>query len=182
MRYRVIDNKRLNVYLTRQDLQKENVSIEDIVDGSPESVVKIKKIFSVVSGLAEFDISDSGLNIVLMPIVDGDLLISATVSNEVILTEKEADVFVYEDFENVLNACLKAWGVCSVKSALYLWDKEYYLSVKADKCLVGGYNNLTSVLCEFGRKGEFSLIYIKEHGKTIIKDKAIEKVKEYFSS
>ena len=31
MRYKVIDNKRLNVYLTKTDLQKENVTIEDNV-------------------------------------------------------------------------------------------------------------------------------------------------------
>ncbi|MBQ2896850.1 MAG: adaptor protein MecA [Clostridia bacterium] len=181
MRYRVIDNKRLNVYLTRQDLQKENVSIQDIVNGTPESVVKIKKIFSVVSGIAEFDITSAGVNIVLMPIVDGDLLISACVSDECILTEKESELFVYDDFENLAYACLKAQDKCIVISSLYILTKKYYLSVKAKKCLESSYYDLVSVLYEFGEKSKYSELFIKEHGKNVIKNSAIETILEYFS-
>ncbi len=180
MRYKIIDDKRLNVYLTQKDLEKENVKIEDIVDSSPESIRKIKKIFFSISDIAGFDIKDRGLNIVLMPIVDGDLIISACVSNIAILTQEETEIFVYNDFENVICACLAVMDMCNVKSSLYLLSKEYYLCVKTQKCLKESYLNFISVLSEYGSKTDFTDLYIKEHAKALINDIAIEKISMHF--
>ncbi len=174
MRYRVIDDKRLNVYLTRQDLQKENVSIEDIVDGSPETVMKIKKIFSAVSKLTEFDIKNTGLNIVLMPIVDGDLLISACVAEDGELIVSAKNLFVYREFEDVLSAALIISDKCRLMSSLYKFEGKYYLLIEIKKCLQEIYDDLISLISEFGLKSEFSESFIKEHGCVLMKNNAID--------
>lgn len=180
MRYKVIDNKRLNIYLTKQDLQKENVSIEDIVDGSPESVIKIRKIFSVVSGLADFAIQDVGLNIVLMPIVDGDLLISACVERNQSDFTNFKEVFVYKDFEDLLGAVIKGGIKDTVVSSLYIISTRYYLVIEASEDMKSECKCLVENFLEFGQRSDLGDKYISEHGKNVIKNNAIEKLNEYF--
>jgi len=180
VRYKVIDNKRLNIYLTKQDLQKENVSIEDIVDGSPESVIKIRKIFSVVSGLADFAIQDVGLNIVLMPIVDGDLLISACVERNQSDFTNFKEVFVYKDFEDLLGAVIKGGIKDTVVSSLYIISTRYYLVIEASEDMKSECKCLVENFLEFGQRSDLGDKYISEHGKNVIKNNAIEKLNEYF--
>ena len=172
VRYKVIDNKRLNVYLTKKDLQKENVTIDDIVDGSEKSVVRIKKIFKVISKLAKFNINNQALNIVLMPIVDGDLIISAGIAEfETALCKYE--VFVFESFENVLDACFVMKGY-KILSSLYFMEKKYYIIVHGIDLYQKYYENLCTIYKEYGEKSEISPYYLEEHGKNIIKNHAIE--------
>ena len=175
VRYKVVDNKRLNVYLTKSDLQKENVTIEDIVVGNEKSVVKIKKIFKVVSRLAHFNPSNRLLNIVLMPIVDGDLIISAGFSEgEKYVTQKE--MFEFENFEDLLNACFVVKDA-NILSSLYVMDEKYYLAVE----LKSRFEDFSAVLSEFGKKTSNNVLFVAEHGKNIIKEFAVEKLVKLFN-
>ena len=172
MRYKVIDNKRLNVYLTKKDLLKENVTIDDIVDGSENSVVKIKKIFKVISKLARFNINNQSLNIVLMPIVDGDLIISAGISD----TDSgicETAVFVFDDFENLLDTCNVIKGY-SILSSVYFMAEKYYLFIKTEDFCERKFEKLCTIITEYGEKTEINPFFLAEHGKIIIKKQAVE--------
>lgn len=179
MRYKVIDNKRLNVYLTKKDLQKENVTIEDIVEGSTKSITRIKKICKVVSRLAHFNIDNHLLNIVLMPIVDGDLIISAGISEDQCSIHEKA-VYVFENFENVLDACY-ALKEYKLLSSLYQMDSEYYMLIESVEYHVKKFKNLCTILNEFGTKMNFSGFFIEEHGKLIIKNHAVTRLVDKFS-
>ena len=180
MRYKVIDNKRLNVYLTKTDLQKENVTIEDIVVGNEKSVVKIKKIFKVVSKLAHFNTSNRLLNIVLMPVIDGDLIISAGFS-ESESREVSKAVFVFENFENLLEVCLEIKRY-TILSSLYQMSKKYYLIIKSFKLNSCQFENLCSIIAEYGEKIDCSILYISEHGKLLLKENVTEKLLKIFHS
>ena len=173
VKYKVIDNKRLNVYLTRKDLQKENVTIEDIVVGNVKSVIKIKKIFKVVSKLAHFNINDRLLNIVLMPITDGDLIISAGISKEEDCINKK-EIFVFDNFEDLLCACFVVKGY-NILSSLYIMDDKYYLSVGSKS------EDLCAILSEYGKKTYHNVMFVAEHGKIIIKNYAVEKLVKTFN-
>ena len=178
VRYKVIDNKRLNVYLTKSDLQKENVTIEDIVIGNEKSVIKIKKIFKVVSKLAHFNINNKLLNIVLMPVTDGDLIISAGFS-ESDSREVSKAVFVFESFDNLLDACFAVKGYI-ILSSLYKMSKKYYLFVKTFTMNSMCFEDLCAILAEHGDKIECSVLFIAEHGQLLLKENATEKLLKTF--
>ncbi len=179
MKYKVIDNKRLNVYLTKNDLQKENVTIDDIVDGSESSVIKIKKIFKTISELAQFNINNKMLNIVLMPVVDGDLIISAGIADSE-STAKKTGVFVFDDFENLLDACfmIKRYKILS---SLYFMKEKFYFFVEYVEFCEKYFENLCKMLTEYGDKTDISSLFLSEHGKIIIKNHAKEVlIKKFF--
>ena len=176
MRYKVINNKRLNVYLTKVDLQKENVTIEEIVGGNEKSVIKIKQIFKVVSKLAHFDVNNRLLNIVLMPIEDGDLIISAGIAEE--YDVKEA-VFMFENFEDLLGACFSV-GAGGVSSSLYLLEGKYYLTICNSVLSIELFENMCAIFSEYGEKTECSTLIVAEHGKILAKKMAIEKMLRAF--
>ena len=179
MKYKVIDNQRLNVYLTKKDLLKEKVTIEDIVGGSAYSIIRIKKIFKVVSKLAHFNINNQSLNIVLMPIADGDLIISAGISEERESAFKQA-VFEFENFENVLEMChLIKWY--NILTSLYMLDGKYYILIEMKEYSKNQFDYICAIVNEYGNKLNFSTFYVKEHGKIIIKNHAAELLNEKFS-
>ena len=155
MRYKVIDNKRLNVYLTKNDLKKENVTIEDIVGGNEKTVVRIKKIFKVVSTLAHFNKNNRLLNIVLMPVIDGDLIISAGISEEVSVDERV--MFVFGNFEELLDACLMVGG-SGVLSSLYLMRGKYYLIIEKNVLVDAQFESKCAILTEYGEKSEQNIL------------------------
>ena len=173
MRYKVIDNKRLNIYLTQNDLIKENVAIDNME--KKENVEKLKSIFDAVSVLAEFNINNQSLNIVLMPVADGDLIISAGVVEE---DSKSAElVFEFDEFENLLGACVEING-CKILSSLYKMGENYYLVIKINEKYV---KKVCSIASEYGEKIDICSQFINEHGKIIIKNCAFDTIKEKFS-
>lgn len=178
VRYKVIDNKRLNVYLTKTDLQKENVTIEDIVVGNEKSVVKIKKIFKVVSKLAHFNTGNRLLNIVLMPVIDGDLIISAGFSESEDRAVSKA-VFVFENFENLLDACLEIKRYI-ILSSLYQMSKKYYLIIKSFELNSCQFENLCAIIAEYGEKCDCSILFVTEHGKLLLKENVTGKLLKLF--
>jgi len=177
VRYKVIDNKRLNVYLTKSDLKRENVTVNDIVDGSEKSVIRIKKIFKVVSRLAHFNMDNKSVSMIIMPVVDGELLISAGILEEKCSYEKV--IFLFDDFENVLDVCREV-NERGVLSSLYKLDKNYLIVAEATGCPENSFRKICAFMNEYGEKTDYSSYYVTEYGKILIKNQAFEELKEKF--
>jgi negative regulator of genetic competence, sporulation and motility len=163
MKYKVTDNKRLNIYLTRYDLRKENVTMDDVASANGKLAGKIKKICKSVGVLTGFDINQS-LNIVLMPVKDGDLIISVgTLPKE---NKCVKLMFVFDEFENLLEMCFEI-KECKILTSIYKMGEKYYLEMKLREKYV---KKVCAIASEYGDKIDVCSYFIAEHGKIIIKN------------
>ncbi|ADY54988.1 Negative regulator of genetic competence [Syntrophobotulus glycolicus DSM 8271] len=86
-------------------------------------------------------------------------------------------VYVFSDFEDVLNCLSLIPDVPQLSSALYKYEQEYFLSLgkmtSSRKRKI-----MEAILDEYGEAILLSDIFLKEHGETIISENAISKLKK----
>ena len=95
--------------------------------------------------------------------------------------KKNHTIYKFDDFEAFCSFCsfAKNLNKIDIKSSLYLYNNTYYLSI------INANKNLSSIISEFTKPVSYSKIFdakLKEHGKVIIKSKAISTGIKYFAS
>ena len=88
-------------------------------------------------------------------------------------------VYVFADFEDVLAAVKRMPDLPRTRSSLFEFEGEYYLTLSS--LGTGRKRQLAeAVLDEYGELVDIAKVFLSEHGKNVIEDKAIQKLKSVF--
>ena len=88
-------------------------------------------------------------------------------------------VYVFNDFEDVLAAVKRLPEFPRVRSSLYEFEREYYLVVSH---LGSGRKKQygEALLDEYGEIVDIAKVFLEEHGRTIMAERAIQTLKKTF--
>lgn len=163
MKFKVIDSERLSIYLTNEELKQQRIDAEVLKE--PE---RLKKLIRQAGEETGFYISDSALEVEIIPILDGDLLVSIKkIEND----ECFSMHFCFKNSESLILACGQIESIFFGSSNLYFYDGLYHLILKSPRIIM----QVESILREFGEKEEnISESVLTEHGKLICEQKCIE--------
>ncbi|MBR4029822.1 MAG: adaptor protein MecA [Clostridia bacterium] len=178
MEIKMIDSERLNIYLTQEEVEFEQVDLTKI-ETAKDLKKKFGRIFETAERYYGFNMDNSPLEIEVIPIIDGGLFIG--------LSKKEDDElsvvhYVFLDFEAVLSV-VDLIDSGFVEGELYLYENAYHLiaRIKLNKK-----DRVTAVLDEFGLKPQekdihnVSLSVLQEHGESVCEQNCIQTLKNYF--
>lgn len=163
MKFKVIDSERLSIYLTNEELRLQRIDAELLKE--PE---RLKKLIRQAGEETGFHISDSALEVEIIPILDGDLLVSIKkIENDKCFSTH----FCFEDTESLILACGQIEPLFFGASNLYFYGGLYHLVLKSPKIIM----QVENLLREFGEKEEnISEAVLIEHGKLICEQKCVE--------
>jgi len=164
MQFKLIDDERLSIYLTHDELEKQKIDAEILKE--PE---RLRELICKAGEESGFSVSDSALEVEIIPIIDGDLIVSIRrIKKE---TEKTVRLACFSDAESLIEACGQIKPLHSGTSDLYLYDGRYYLVLKSAFPNIG----TDGVISEFGCDAEkINEAVLCEHGKLICEQKCVE--------
>lgn len=178
MEIKMIDSGRLNIYLTQEEVEFEQVDLTKI-ENAKDLRKKFGRIFETAERYYGFNMDNTPLEIEVIPIIDGGLFIGLSKKEE----EESSKVhYIFLDFEELLSVTdLMDSGI--VDSKLYMYRSAYHLIVEIK---LNKKDRVTAVLDEFGLKPtendihNVSLSVLQEHGKNICEQNCVEILKNYF--
>ncbi len=184
MKIEKLSESRIKFTVSLEDMERWGISLESLVMDTP----KARELFKVLIKRAEVETGFCADNARLMVEAQpgkGNAIILFVTNLDVqqaqsgkmrvrakITEEKRHRIFKFENFDHVCDFVKIASG--QKGGAMYVCEEKYYL-VLSGIC--------SALISEYGReilKGEITLPYLKEHGKCIIEDKALETIEKYF--
>ncbi|MBD7936038.1 MULTISPECIES: adaptor protein MecA [Cytobacillus] len=187
---RLNDNK-IKILLTLDDLFERGLSKEDIWKDS----LKWHQLFQdmLEEASEEFDLDIYGtISIEIFSMQIQGMVMIVTIQEEaeeewlkdgIIDFQVDVDkqnyiLYEFPDFENIISLSHRKIWEEEVVNSLYVYNDLYYLMIECNRKQAE--EKLISILAEYGTVSFVSLYIIKEYGKELIKDHALEKIKFYF--
>ena len=185
MVFRLISPNRLEVLLTAQDTLSAKLNFES---ESPDDIKRLKKYLLSVLAQAQSKLEQpfftgERLLIEIHPEADGSAAIFFIGEENLCRQLCEPAVFSFDDSENLLNAAIKLfrqYGHRVFKSALYSLNGEWLLIISP---IDGDSEPAATLITEYGgvpRGRSLTAAMIKEHGKPIIRERAVDMLQFYF--
>lgn len=183
VKFKVVSNKRISIYLTKREVEEEKINIPALYQNPKKLKEQLAHVFLMARSETGFAAEESDLEIEMIPIVDGDLLIS--------LSKREGkerlrayiggqtQVYYFDDIEDLITCAAELEPHFSGTSSLYRMEEKYYLILYPHRIRMDKLLDLKSVLGEFGQtEGEDgpSAVYLKEHGQLLCKRNAVQTI------
>lgn len=164
MQFKIIDNERLSIYLTSDELESCSINAELLKQ--PE---RLKELLFKAGEKSGFSVSGSALEVEIIPILDGDLLVSVKKVDEISCSHVE--IAYFDDSEALISVCGLLCPFYIGVSDLYLYNGKFYLVLKTDEAD----DEVLGILSEFGNISEtLRETVLKEHGKLICEQKCVQ--------
>lgn len=181
MRFSLIDNSRINVYLSKEEIKTRNINLEEIYLSKCNIREKLLNIFDEANKETGFDFDGARLKIELIPIVDGDLLISIKKYRDGRNSVKRIKLFYeFSDIEDVF-ACISGMKESfSGYTSLYRYEDFYVLFIYVSRTERKSFEKMKHRLSEFGESVDISKGVLEEYGKKIMDKNAIKVIKKHF--
>lgn len=187
---RLNDNK-IKILLTLDDLFERGLSKEDIWKDS----LKWHQLFQdmLEEASEEFDLDIYGtisIEIFSMQIqgmvmivtiqeeVEEEWLKDGIIDFQVDVDKQDYILYEFDDFENIISLSHRKIWKEEVVNSLYVYNGLYYVLIEGNRKQAE--EKLISILAEYGTVSFVSLYIIKEYGKELIRDHALEKIEHYF--
>ncbi|MCM3320747.1 MULTISPECIES: adaptor protein MecA [Cytobacillus] len=187
---RLNDNK-IKILLTLDDLFERGLSKEDIWKDS----LKWHQLFQdmLEEASEEFDLDIYGtisIEIFSMQIqgmvmivtiqeeVEEEWLKDGIIDFQVDVDKQDYILYEFDDFENIISLSHRKIWKEEVVNSLYVYNGLYYVLIECNRKQTE--EKLISILAEYGTVSFVSLYIIKEYGKELIRDHALEKIEHYF--
>lgn len=198
MRIEKINDNKLKILLTNDDLKERNIKMAELAFGSEKTRDLFKEMISIAADEYDFYADDSQLMIEAIPISLEAIVIMVTKMDEeekiVMHTKKKKskssfvraveNMSIYE-FYTLDDVCLVAkvlYARFSGESVLVKKDKKYFLVLNNNAGDEITDEELEIIIGEYGKKrivNPISKAYLFEHGEVIIKENAIDVLSEY---
>ncbi len=175
MRFIVVNTERLNIYLSKSEAEKENISIEKMATETYNIKEKLGLVFERARESTGFDCIDKKLKIEILPMIDGDILISVqkTNSNEDgVYIKNKILTFEFESFDNLSEGLLNIDKYYIGRESVYKFKDRYFLVLYIHKINFSDINMLRLILLEYGFESKLSHMVLREHGNLIISGNA----------
>ncbi len=199
MRIEKINDNKLKILLTNDDLKERNIKMAELAFGSEKTRDLFKEMISIAADEYDFYADDSQLMIEAIPISLEAIVIMVTKMDEeekiVMHTKKKKskdapfvraveNMSIYE-FNTLDDVCLVTkvlYARFGGESVLVKKDKKYFLILNNNAGDEITDEELEIIIGEYGKKrvvNPISKAYLFEHGEVIIKENAIDVLSEY---
>ena len=205
MRFEKITENKIRITFNLDDLSENNIDFHSFMSNSDETQALFLDMLDRAEKEIGFVTKDYKLMIEALATAEGNFILTVTrslpeggklVSRRICGRKKDTNIsnkyaiYCFNTFDDFCNACesfdinfVKAVNLSLKLSRLYLYNQKYYLVLKIK------YNNntITNLHCriaEFSSYQKYSNIFenrLIEYGNIIIKDKAFNKIKKYFT-
>ncbi len=168
-----INNQRLNLYFTHEELLVEKINIDKMLIDDEMCNTYINTLISILKEQNVVFYEKENLTFQIFPLIEGDLLVS------IIKKDEKNDEFVYKfaDVEEIFFVFENFFALFSGFSSIYVYEKDYYLII--EKCEETN-KEILWVLNEFSQKSLLNKGFLKAFGKCIAENNAKEIVLKYF--
>lgn len=206
MKIEKINEDKLRIILTSNDLQEKNIDIHSFVSNSIESQKLFWDMLDEAEKQTGFKAQNCQLVIEALAVNGGNFILTVTKvkSDEVAskLKTKKAkvsakiknpklsestNIYKFDDFENFISFCKfipkKQVPALLDDVCLYEYENEYYLTFKLLSTDIKALTKLASMLSEFGTYVKDSVLFeskLLEYGTLVCKDNAILSTQKYF--
>lgn len=110
--------------------------------------------------------------------VEEEWLKDGIIDFQVDVDKQDYILYEFHDFENIISLSHRKIWKEEVVNSLYVYNGLYYVLIEGNRKQAE--EKLISILAEYGTVSFVSLYIIKEYGKELIRDHALEKIEHYF--
>jgi len=190
MKFKRLSEDKIQIIVSSEDLEKRNVKKWDFMPNSPKAQEFFQEMLDQAYEECGFEVdADTQLMVEAYPMTSDSLVITVTkvrqldkdeYDDELLddledeeIAELESDelVYLFKDFEDVIQFCKQINGDYRDGSNMYKLGNVYYLTFLEPDNLS---DHALGMLGEYGNIVHLAEAYLAEHGKLMIKDKAIE--------
>ncbi|MDC3415402.1 genetic competence negative regulator [Aquibacillus salsiterrae] len=195
MRLERLSINQFRIFLTFDDLIERGLTKEDLWHDLPRVHQLFHDMMYEASDELGFELEGSLLVQVQIMQAQGMLIIVTQnnytddedyddeyVEMKVTLDESRELIFAFDNFENIIQVCSHLHDIGVNGGAIYHMENCYYMQLNDQ--LVEGRNreHIIAILSEFSSASIITSYRLKEYGKRIMENNAIEQVVNYFKA
>ena len=168
-----IDNQRLNLFFTHEELLAKKININKMLIDDETCNTYINTILTIIKENNLNSYEKEELIFQIFPLVEGDLLVSVIKKDE----EKSKFVYKFADIEEIFFVFENFFALFSGFSSIYVYEKKYYLVLeKCDEKEL----SVCFTLNEFSEKSLLNKAFLEAYGKCLVRNNAKEIAFKYF--
>ena len=168
-----IDNQRLNLFFTHEELLAKKININKMLIDDETCNTYINTILTIIEENGASLYEKEELTFQIFPLIEGDLLVSVIKKDE----EKSEFVYKFTDIEEIFFVFENFFALFSGFSSIYVYEKEYYLVL--ENCAKKEFA-VCFILNEFSQKSLLNKAFLETYGKCLVSNNAQEIVFKYF--
>ncbi|AHF07756.1 adaptor protein MecA [Desulfitobacterium metallireducens] len=191
MRIQKVNESTIRIFISFTELADRDISMTDLFQRSAKSEQLFWELITQAREEVEFNL-DQPFWIQASAASNDEFVITVMRQEDTLETpvkEKEKKrsprskvlewIYVFDDFEDVLAAVKRFPDFPRVWSSLYVYEGEYYLVVSH---LGSGKKKqyAEALLDEYGEIVDISKVFLEEHGKAIMPERAVQIMKKTF--
>lgn len=188
MRLERLNYNKIKIFLTLDDLSERGLTKEDIWKDSMkwhqlfhEMLEEASEEFGVEFqgsvAVEIFSMQAQGMIMIVTMEEQEDSFEDGFIEMQVILEGKDI-LFEFEEFEYVIQLSKRLSSINMMFGSLYTLNDKYYFHLGFND--PNELNRLIAILAEYGNPSLVSIHTLREYGKEIIKDHAVETIIKYF--
>ncbi|MGM8213995.1 adaptor protein MecA [Bacillaceae bacterium W0354] len=190
MRLERISVNQFKIFMTYNDLNERGYSKDDLWNNLHKANELFQEMLFEASEELEIDL-DGMLMVKVHMLQAQGMIIIVTQNNDIIdeeyielkvtMDESKELMFKLDDFEDVIHLS-KALNRkhTSINAAIYFYEQSYYILLKDNKFTERTREDIISILSEYASPSTMTSYVLKEYGKTIIENHALNVVNHYF--
>jgi len=210
MKIEKITDNIFRVTITLTDLEQRKIDINAIDVNSPKTIALFNDLMEQVASQFGFDFTGTQLVIDPVPNLDNSFDVTITKVEEDIDFEsihkyiknkyRKSEIgskkrsgnvyssvlaYAFRSFDDVSALARDISAMYRGESALFRQDSQYFLFLAKSHVRMHDEQSLDCRLSEYGTRVSNPAIfegYLREHGSIIIKDKAVERLSEFYAS
>lgn len=183
MKIEKLTNEKIKIILSKDDINKVDISINDFLDDKDVSQNILNYILEKAEKEINFNTENSDILVEIITKFEGGFIFTITKFDSDSNSNVSNLIFKFNSFENFLEFCRYIKNLSPINEqdfSLILYKNEYYLSVFN---LLTFKIDLYSILCEFAEPIELTsglVGTLNEYGKTIFERKTFKENIEHF--
>jgi adapter protein MecA 1/2 len=193
MRVQKVNENTIRIFISFTELAERDVSMADLFQRSPKSEQLFWELIAQAREEVEFNL-DQPFWIQATAASNDEFVITVMKQEDALETgvkEKEKEkkrpsrskamewVYVFGDIEDVLSTVKRIPDFARVRSSLYEFEGEYYLTISH---LGSGKKKQVAeaLFDEYGELVDIAKLFLEEHGRVLIKERALQTLKNQF--
>lgn len=193
MRIQKVNENTIRIFISFTELAERDVTMADLFQRSPKSEQLFWELIAQAREEVEFNL-DQPFWIQATAASNDEFVITVIKQDDSLETgvkEKEKEkrrptrskpmewVYVFEDIEDILSVVKRIPDFARVRSSLFEFEGEYYLTVS--HLGSGKKKQIAEALFdEYGELVDIAKLFLEEHGRVIIKERALQTLKNEF--
>ncbi len=186
-----IDLYKFKIFLTFDDLDERGFTKEELWYNFPKANQMFQDMLFEASDELGIEI-DGNLSVRIHLLQAQGMLIVVTqdfeyidedyIEMKVTLDENKEFIYSFEDFESVIQVSNYLYPQGLTGGTIYYWNSAYYMELKVEDLKEIDKGNLIAIMSEFSSPSTVTSYRLKEYGKILLEDNAIEQIQGYFSN